>query len=59
MMTFRDHRLPDPALPMSTAWLLNDIAQAKGRQGPYPRQSPPLLKALREMAKEGNSPKKG
>ncbi len=32
MMTFRNHRLRDFAVPMSTAWLLNDIAEAKGRQ---------------------------
>lgn len=35
---------------MSTAWLLNDIAEAKGRQELYTRQSPQVLKALREMA---------
>jgi Fic family protein len=50
MMTFRDRRLRDFALPMSTAWLLNDIAEAKGKQELYIRQSPQVLKALREMA---------
>lgn len=35
---------------MSTAWLLNDIAEAKGKQELYTRQSPQVLKALREMA---------
>src|SRR5436190_19460544 len=50
MMTFRDHRLRDLAVPMSTAWLLNDIAEAKGKQELYTRQSPQVLKALREMA---------
>src|SRR5436190_23839673 len=50
MMTFRDHRLRDFAVPMSTAWLLNDIAEAKGKQELYTRQSPQVLKALREMA---------
>ena len=50
MMTFRNHRLRDLAVPMSTAWLLNDIAEAKGRQELYTRQSPQVLKALREMA---------
>jgi Fic family protein len=50
MMTFREHRLKNFAVPMSTAWLLNDIAEAKGKQELYTRQSPQVLKALREMA---------
>ncbi|MEW6156747.1 MAG: hypothetical protein AB1813_04905 [Verrucomicrobiota bacterium] len=50
MHSFRDHRLRDHALPMSTAWLLNDIAEAKGRQELYTKQSPQVLKALREAA---------
>jgi Fic family protein len=35
---------------MSTNWLLNDLAEAKGKQELYTRQSPQILKALREMA---------
>ena len=50
MMTFRNHRLRDHAMPMSMAWLLNDIAEAKGKQELFTRQSPQVLKALREMA---------
>lgn len=50
MMTFRDQRLRNFAVPMSTAWLLNDIAEAKGKQELYTRQSPQVRKALREMA---------
>ena len=50
MMTFRNNRLRDFALPMSSAWLFNDIAEAKGKQELYTRQSPQVLKALREMA---------
>ena len=50
MMTFRNHRLRDHALPMSTAWLFNDIAEAKGKQEMFTRQSPQMLKALREAA---------
>ncbi len=49
MMTFRNI-LPHFAVPMSTAWLMNDIAEAKGRQDLYTKQSPQLLKALRDMA---------
>ena len=50
MMTFRNHRLRDFAVPMGTNWLLNDLAEAKGKQELYTRQSPQMLKALREMA---------
>ena len=50
MMTFRNNRLHDFALPMSSAWLFNDIAEAKGKQELFTRQSPQVLKALREMA---------
>jgi Fic family protein len=50
MMTFRNHRLRDFSVPMSTNWLLNDLAEAKGKQELYTRQSPQILRALREMA---------
>jgi hypothetical protein len=50
MHSFRNHRLRDLRVSMSTTWLLNDIAEAKGRQELYTRQSPHVLKALREMA---------
>ena len=50
MNSFRNHRLRDCAVPMSTNWLLNDLAEAKGRQELYTRQSPQVLKALHEMA---------
>ena len=49
MMTFR-RGLRDFKLPMSTVWLMSDIAEAKGRQELYTKQAPQLLKALREMA---------
>jgi Fic family protein len=35
---------------MGSSWLLNDIAEAKGKQELFTRQSPQALKALREMA---------
>jgi Fic family protein len=50
MMTFRNHRLRDLAVPMGTNWLLNDLAEAKGKQELYTHQSPQVLKALRDMA---------
>lgn len=37
-------------LPTGTAWLLSDIAESKGRQQLYTRQSPQMLKALVEIA---------
>jgi Fic family protein len=49
MMTFRKD-LRDFRLPLSTVWLMNDIAEPKGRQELYTKQSPQILKALREMA---------
>jgi len=50
MNSFRNHRLRDMALPTSTTWLLTDIAEAKGKQELYTRQSPQVLKALRDTA---------
>src|SRR5438477_7938225 len=50
MMTFRSGRLGEFKLPLSTVWLMSDIAEAKGRQDLYTKQSPQVLQALREMA---------
>lgn len=50
MNSFRNQRLRDYTLPMSTAWLLNDIAEARGKQELFTRQSPQVLKALRDAA---------
>lgn len=35
MNSFRNHRLRDFFMPMSTNWLLIDLAEAKGKQGLY------------------------
>jgi hypothetical protein len=35
MNSFRNHRLRDFSVPMSTNWLLNDLAEAKGKQELY------------------------
>jgi hypothetical protein len=48
VITFR--RLPQWPIPTAAVWLLTDIAEAKGRAQLYARQSPQVLKALREMA---------
>lgn len=37
-------------IPMTTAWYLSDLAEAKGRQQLFTRQTPQRLKALREHA---------
>jgi Fic family protein len=39
-----------PAIPSSTAWYLESVAESKGRQELFTRQSPQKLKALREHA---------
>src|ERR1700760_1380494 len=50
MMSFRGNYLGRLTLPLSSVWLVGDVAEAKGRQELYTRQSPQLLKALRETA---------
>lgn len=50
MMTLRRFVAHPPDVPMSTAWYLTDIAEAKGKQEFFTRQSPQRLKALREHA---------
>lgn len=37
-------------LPLSTVWLMNSVAEYKGKQELYARQSPQVLKSLIEMA---------
>lgn len=39
-----------PDLPMVTAWALNDLGEAKGKQELFTRQSPQRLRKLRESA---------
>jgi len=50
MMSFRGIRLAETHLPLGTVWLLESLAESKGRQALYEKQSPQILKALREMA---------
>ncbi len=50
MMSFRGTRLQTTKLPLSIVWLLETLAESKGRQQLYEKQSPQLLKSLREMA---------
>lgn len=50
-MTLRPDRLKTVQIPMSTAWLLTECAEARGKQDLWARQKPELLAALREQAK--------
>ncbi len=50
MNSFRNNRLRDHQIPLSTVWLLNDIAESRGKQELFTRQSPQALKALRDTA---------
>ncbi len=50
MMTLRRFVAKPPDVPMGTAWYLADLAEARGKQELYTRQSPQRLKALREHA---------
>jgi hypothetical protein len=49
------HRLASDLaeIPMSTAWYLSDLAEAKGRQQLFTRQSPQRLKAGETAARRG------
>jgi Fic family protein len=50
MMSFRGTRLQELLLPQGTVWMLETLAEAKGRQQLYERQLPQVLESLREMA---------
>ena len=39
-----------PQIPMSTIWILNELAEYRGKQDLFTNQSPQKLKALREHA---------
>lgn len=50
MMSFHENRLAETQLPLGTVWLLEKLAESKGKQSLYEKQSPQILGALREMA---------
>src|SRR2546430_796460 len=50
MNSFRTARLLELAIPQRLVTALTDIAAARGRQELYSKQTPQILKALREMA---------
>jgi Fic family protein len=50
MMSFRGNYLGRLALPVSSVWLMTDVAEAKGRQELYLDKPPEILTALRETA---------
>ena len=49
-MTLRHLATEPPTLPTRTTWYLTDLAEARGKQELFTRQSPQRLKALREHA---------
>jgi Fic family protein len=50
MMTLRQLAAEPPSIPTRTSWYLADLAEARGRQELFTRQSPQKLKVLREHA---------
>ncbi len=50
MMTLRQLADEPPTLPTQTTWYLTDLAESRGKQELFTRQSPQKLKALREHA---------
>src|SRR6266851_5143839 len=49
-MTLRQLAAEPPTLPTQTTWYLTDLAEARGKQELFTKQSPQRLKALREHA---------
>ncbi|MBI1992140.1 MAG: Fic family protein [Candidatus Omnitrophica bacterium] len=50
MMTLRQLAAEPPTIPTRTSWYLTDLAEARGKQELFTRQSPQKLKVLREHA---------
>jgi Fic family protein len=50
MMTFRGTRLAQTKLPQATVWLLETLAESKGKQALSESHAPRLLKTLEEIA---------
>src|SRR6266705_4913547 len=50
MMTLRQLAAEPPTLPTRTTWYLTDLAEARGKQELFTRQSPQKLKVLCEHA---------
>ena len=50
MKTLEQFLRQPPQIPTATVWLLNDLAEYRGKQELFTRQSPQRLKALREHA---------
>ena len=50
MKTLEQFSQQTPAIPMATIWLLNDLAEYRGKQELFTKQSPQKLKKLREHA---------
>jgi len=50
MKTLEQFSQQTPSIPMTTVWLLNDLAEYRGKQELFTKQSPQKLKKLKEHA---------
>lgn len=50
MNTFRGTTLQDLRLRQGTVWMLETLAEAKGRQRLHEQQAPQMLETLRQLA---------
>src|SRR5882724_3761002 len=50
MMTLRQFATRPESVPASTSWYLADLGEARGKQELFTRQSPQVLRVLREHA---------
>ena len=50
MMTFRQFAHRPQTIPTSTTWYIADVSESRGKQELFTRQSPQIIKALREHA---------
>ncbi len=50
MKSFDPNRLAGATVPLGVSWQLGAVMESKGRQELYEKQSPEVLRTLREMA---------
>ncbi len=50
MKSFDPNRLAGATISLGVSWLVGAVMESKGRQEPYEKQSPEVLRTLRETA---------
>lgn len=50
MKSFDPKRLAGATIPLGVSWQLGTVMESKGRQDLYEKQSPAVLRTLRELA---------